>query len=98
MKALVFLCKVEASFLVPRRAGISILPGLPFKEPGMPRVRVNDKIELRTPNGTVIDTYIAAIAHAKTTDGSVYPIQLPADIKKEDVPPGTEMIWLEASV
>ena len=92
-KSLVFLFKVEASLAIPGRSGAYIFPGLPFQNSEMPRVRVNDKIQLRTPTGNIIDTYIAGIEHAKTKDGSRYPIQLPHQMTKEDIPPGTE-IWL----
>jgi hypothetical protein len=89
---LIFLFEVEASFSVSGR-GLFVIPGLPISDPKMPSVGVGDKIQLHTPSGNVIDTYITEISHAKTEGGSKYPIQLLQGISKEDVPPGTE-VWL----
>ncbi|MGH9648594.1 MAG: hypothetical protein ACRD4E_17450 [Bryobacteraceae bacterium] len=61
------------------------------------RIRVKEQIQLRTPDGQVKETYIAAIAHVKRSplspvDRSIGTVSLPQDVTKQDVPPGTE-IW-----
>ena len=86
------LSTVEDIVTIPGR-GTFLFPGLPMFDPEMPPTRVNDKIQLRTPDGHIRDTYIAGIAHAKTIEGSKYPIQLPPEITQADVPTGTE-VWL----
>jgi hypothetical protein len=58
------------------------------------RIRAKDQIELRTPEGRVLQTHIASVEFAKL---QVAPcrmaIMLPVDIAKQDVPTGTE-VWL----
>lgn len=61
-------------------------------------VRVKDPIQLRTPDGHVWDTYIAAFEHVKYSllgpplDNEVVGLCLPRELTKQDVPPGTE-VW-----
>ena len=59
------------------------------------KVRARDQIQLRTPDGRVLDTHIAAIDLAKPRDGSQCRalIMLPRELVKKDVPIGTE-VWL----
>lgn len=62
-------------------------------------IRVKDKIQLRTPDGRVKDTYVTGIERVKYSllasaeDRRKVGISLPPDITKVDAPPGTE-IWL----
>jgi hypothetical protein len=62
------------------------------------RVRVKDPIQLRTPDGRIRDTHIAAFEHVKYSllgpppDRDSIGICLPQVFTKQDVPPGTE-IW-----
>jgi len=61
------------------------------------RIREKEKIQLRTPDGQVTNTYVAGIWHVKylpltPRDPNIVHISLPPEIKKQDVPSGTE-IW-----
>jgi hypothetical protein len=58
------------------------------------RVRANDQIELRTPEGRVLQTHIASVELGKHQNAPCrMVIMLPSDIAKRDVPTGTE-VWL----
>jgi hypothetical protein len=63
------------------------------------RIRVKDRIRLRTPDGRVRDTHVTGIERVKYSllaseaDRRKVGISLPPDIAKQDVPPGTE-IWV----
>jgi hypothetical protein len=58
-------------------------------------IRVKRPIQLRTHDGRVLDTYIAAIEFVKRQDGGGRrtAIMLPRDLVKQDIPTGTE-VWL----
>ena len=57
-------------------------------------VRPNDPIQLRTPDGRILDTYIACFSSGRPSGGRrFYDIVLPRDLQKQDVPIGTE-VWL----
>lgn len=57
-------------------------------------VRPNDPIQLRTPDGRILDTYIAGFSSGRPRGGHrIYDIVLPRDLQKRDVPIGTE-VWL----
>jgi hypothetical protein len=88
-----FISKVEGSFTITGR-GFAVFPGVPGKR--LPRgVRAGDKVELRRPDGTALQTEIAAIEHAKMIrGGSQWPIRFPADVHADDVPAGTEIWWM----
>lgn len=62
------------------------------------RIRVRDQIQLRTPDGRVLDTQIASIELLKPSDGSPCraAIMLPRELVKNDIPIGTE-VWLVGS-
>jgi hypothetical protein len=90
------LAKVQDSFELPSSAQscrcvivIKLLTG---------RIRVKDPIQLRTPEGSVRGTYIAALEHVKYNllapppDKDTIGICLPPEFTKQDVPLGTE-IW-----
>lgn len=63
--------------------GLALLPG-----PGNTRVKVGDKIKIVRPDSTAIESVIVAIAfHDKKS------LVVDRTIKKEDVPPGSE-VWL----
>jgi hypothetical protein len=85
------LFKVEDVFDISGR-GCVMAPVIPdnldFK------IRVHDRIQLRTPNGRVLETHIASLELLKAQDGSPcrMAIMLPRDLVKQDVPVGTE-IW-----
>lgn len=88
-----FLFKVEDVFSISGR-GCVVVPAIPQ---GLDfRIRANDPIELRTPDGRVLSTHIASIEIAKTAKGSRMVVMLPPDFGKEDVPKGTEVWFLRA--
>jgi translation elongation factor EF-Tu-like GTPase len=86
------LFKVEDVFDISGR-GCVIAPVVPagadFK------IRAKAQIQLRTPDGRVLETHIASIELLKPQDGSAcrIAIMLPRDLVKQDVPTGTE-VWL----
>jgi hypothetical protein len=82
---------VDGTFTV-FRWGIALLPGVPKYEPG-PRVAPGMPIELRRPDGTVLATAIRAVEWFQTPLAPAAPLHMPPEIKKEDVPVGTE-VWL----
>jgi hypothetical protein len=82
---------VDGTFTVFGR-GIALLPGVPKYEPG-PRVGPGMPIELRRPDGTVLATTIRAAEWFQTPPAPAAPLHMPPEIKKEDVPVGTE-VWL----
>lgn len=59
-------------------------------------VRPKDRIQLRTPNGQRLDTHIASFSLGKRIGGgpTIVAIELPSDIRREDVPIGTEVWFL----
>jgi hypothetical protein len=77
---------VEASFEVPTR-GSWIIPAPSEAEF---RFRIKDPIQLRTPEGRILNTHIDAVEFA---NGTRMVIGLPRELTKQDVPIGTE-IWL----
>ena len=87
------LFKVEDMFYISGR-GCVIIPAIPE---GLDfRIRAKDQIELRTPDGRVLQTHIASVQLAKPQDGSPcrMVIMLPPDVAKQDVPIGTEVWFL----
>lgn len=86
------LFKVEDVFDISGR-GCVIVPAIPE---GLDfRIRANDQIELRTPKGGILQTYIASIELAKPQVGPCrMAITLPRAIAKQDVPTGTE-VWFD---
>jgi translation elongation factor EF-Tu-like GTPase len=89
--AMKLLCKVEDTFYISGR-GCVIVPAIPE---GLDfRIRAKDQIELRTPEGRVLQTHIASVEFAKRQNAPCrMAIMLPVDIAKQDVPTGTE-VWL----
>lgn len=80
-----FLFKVEDTFQITGR-GLILVPGLGTNAD---KVSIGMIIKLKKPDKTEIVTTIAGIAFARKA-----PLLLPKEIKKEDVPIGTE-VWLE---
>jgi hypothetical protein len=57
-------------------------------------VRPKDPIQLRTPDGRILETCIACFSSGRPSGGRrIYCIVLPRDLEKRDVPIGTE-VWL----
>ena len=98
---MILVAKVEDSFVLPsflRSYGCVAL--FKFLSQAAP-VRVKDRIQLRSPDGQVRDTYIAGFEHVKgnllyARDVESVGIVLPPEISKADVPPGTE-VWIAES-
>jgi translation elongation factor EF-Tu-like GTPase len=85
-----FLSKIEDIFRITGR-GFVVLLGT--TEPGI-RFKAKDLIQLRTPDGRVLDTHVAAIEFVSGPRvKSNLAFLLPSDVKEQDAPPGTE-IWL----
>jgi hypothetical protein len=90
--AMLILFKVEDVFEISGR-GCVITPVIPADAAF--KIRAKDPIQLRTPDGRVLDTHIAALEFLKPQDGGACrtAIMLPRDLVKRDVPSGTE-VWL----
>ena len=88
------LFKVEDVFDISGR-GCVMAPEIPFSSLDI-SIRVRDRIQLRTPEGDVLNTYIASIELVKPSDGSACraAIVLPRELLKKDVPIGTEVYWV----
>lgn len=77
--------------------GCVLVPGVSC-EVGDPVVRLGHRIRLRTPGGAELDTTVRGIEHiryAKMPEKITFPILLPEDLTKEDIPVGTEVLLLE---
>jgi hypothetical protein len=85
------ILKVEEVFDIEGH-GLTLCPAIPDNL-GF-AIRPKDQIQLRTPNGAILDTRIASFSLGKPMSGcpTIIAIQLPSDIRKEDVPIGTE-VW-----
>jgi hypothetical protein len=89
-----FLSKVEEVFEIKGR-GCILLPGLLeslAKDKNL-LMRRGDSIELRKPDGSIIQTQLAEIDALRGERGIFFPIVLPKQFSKTDVPIGTE-VWL----
>jgi hypothetical protein len=84
-----FFIRVHKVFEIPSRGVVLVLP----KDWGSDlRIRVGDRIQLRTPEARVFDTRIHAVELIKTTDGCLAGIMLPREIAKSEIPTQAE-IW-----
>ena len=80
-----------------QKRGCVLVPG-PSGEPEAPILTRGDKIQLRTPRGKHIDTFIKEfemINYRKSSEKVSIPILLPKDITKDQVPIGTEVFLHE---
>jgi translation elongation factor EF-Tu-like GTPase len=87
-----FLSKVEDVFQISGR-GCVVVPAVPGSSVDF-QLRTHDSIQLRNPDGRVLDTYIAGIEMVcgqKVRDRIAF--LLPGNITTHDVPKETE-IWL----
>ena len=89
---MLFLSKVEDTFTITGR-GCVVVPVAPRPDCDF-RLRPRSPIQLRRPDGRILDTYIAALEMVcgPEVKGRMA-FLLPAEITKQDVPKGTE-IWL----
>jgi len=87
---MILFSTVEQSFTVPGRGRI-IVPATVTNSESI--VRNSDVIQLRHPNGTVIDTCIVSVELVKDRSGSRLALLLPIELPIGDVAPGME-IWV----
>jgi hypothetical protein len=77
-----------------KERGFVVVTKIPEKEV---RIRVGDGIQLRNPDGRVLNTKVSDIGHIKLlesrSDLFSWHLQFPPDIGLNDVPVGTE-IWI----
>jgi len=86
-----FLFKIEDVFEISGR-GCVIVPAIP--EGTDFKIRARDAIQLRTPEGRTLNTYIRAVEMVKVAAGPCrIAIMLPPDVLKQDVAEGSE-VWL----
>jgi hypothetical protein len=81
-----------------RGRGCVLVPG-PSTEVGSPVIRVGDAIQLCTPDGRTIDTHIRGIEminYLRKPEKITAPILLPANLSKDDVPVGTEVLLMNS--
>ena len=86
------ILKIEDAFDI-SGVGCVVAPEIP-DDLGF-KIKPKDRIQLRTPEGRVLDTQIDAFASGRPT-GSIrrrYPIVLPDPFSKCNIPIGTE-VWL----
>jgi hypothetical protein len=86
-----FLSTVEAAFEIEGR-GCVIFPGVP---PNDKLARKGAPIELRKPDGSIVRSEIVdmEMLRGSSPDSQFWPILLPHNFSKSDVPVGTE-VWL----
>ena len=86
-----FLFKIEQAFEISGRGRVivpTIVEGDDFK------IRPQDAIQLRTPEGNIRDTHIVAVEFLKPEVGMCrMGVLLPTDVADTDVPKGTD-VWL----
>jgi hypothetical protein len=86
-----FFSKIEDTFQISGR-GLIVMVQVPSSDLNL---RVNDQIQLRTPEGRILDTRVAAIEIlcGPKVDPRLRAISLPSNITKQDVPRTME-VWL----
>jgi hypothetical protein len=88
-----FLFRVEDVFAIVGR-GCVLVPGIPHSL--SISIKRGASLKLRRPDGTVIRTHLQEIEMINSTSTrQSTAISLPRDVKKTDVPIGTE-VWLHA--
>lgn len=90
------LFTVRDSFQIEGR-GCIIIPGISEDESG---IKKGDKIVLRTPAGAEINTHIEHLENIRVhprPEKLYFPICLPPNLSKENVPPGTEVFFMKKS-
>jgi len=87
------ILKVEGVFDIAGR-GLTLAPAIPHNLGSA--IRPKDRIQLRTPNGQILDTHIASFSFGKPIGGgrTIVAIELPSEMRREDVPIGTEVWFL----
>jgi hypothetical protein len=77
--------------------GLTLAPAIPDNSDFA--VRPKDRIQLRSPNGRLLGTRIASFSLGKPIGGgpTLVAIELPSDIRRDDVPIGTEVWFLPSN-
>jgi hypothetical protein len=77
--------------------GCVIVPGIPVKMSLV--VSVHDQLRLVYPDGTSVSTHVAGIEmpNLPTHLDHPFPILLPDDIRKSDVPIGTQVLLIQVA-
>jgi translation elongation factor EF-Tu-like GTPase len=88
-----FLFKIEEVFEIHGR-GCVIVPLI--AEQADFKIRPQDAIQLRTPDGRTLNTHIGSVELLKEVGSCRMAILLPTDIQKQDVPKGSD-VWLMQS-
>jgi len=70
--------------------GCVIFPGVPIDSPY--RVKVRDPIQLIRPDKSIVETYIAGIEIFTGAVAGPFPILMPPEIQKSDIPIGTKVV------
>ena len=92
MQKMLFLSKVEDTFAIAGR-GCVVVPVAPRPDCDF-RLRARSRIQLRRPDGRILDTYIASLEMLCGPEVKGHmAFLLPAEITGQDVPKGTE-IWV----
>jgi hypothetical protein len=90
-----FFASVQASFEVADRGCVIILVRDEVKGPNAEfTLKVKDPIELRRPDGQVLDTYVEGfeMASVSAIPGRLV-VRLPRSVTKSDAPKGTQ-VWV----
>ena len=90
-----FILQVEDVFDIAGR-GLTLAPAIPTNL-GF-EIRPRDRIQLRAPNGRILDTHVASFSLGRPIGGdrTIVAMELPSDIPRDDVPIGTQ-VWLVPS-
>ena len=90
------ILKVEDVFDIAGR-GLTLAPAIPTNL-GF-EIRPKDRIQLRTPNGRILDTQIASFSFGTPIGGgrTIVAIELPSGIARDDVPIGSEVWFLPSN-
>ena len=90
---MVFVSKIKDIFHISGRGAVIVLDGDTWA-PDV-KLRKNDEIQLRTPDGRTIDTHIVSIEFlcGPKVSNSNTGVLLPSDIRRDQVP-ATSEIWL----
>jgi hypothetical protein len=88
MSALIFISRIEDTFETTGR-GMVLIPSIP--DDGKKYVvQIGDSLEVRKPDGQRLITTVAGIEMCNSPKRFI-PLLLPTDVRKEDVPVGSEL-------
>ena len=76
--------------------GCVLFPGIPIGAPYTAKVR--DPIRLVRPDKSILETYISGIEIFRGAVAGPFPILMPREIQKSDIPIGTTVVLAETSL